>query len=219
MARRERERNWETRGSDPLARPEWSYIDKPCLEQLRANDWRLLNAQRATFYAEHQAEQVLAMLAQGRDLPSFGYRINNYRHCLQSATLIERAGHDEETIVVALLHDIGFVTCPESHGSFAAMLIGNYISECNLWMLIHHQVFQQIHLHEYPGVDCSARERWRGHPHFAWTAEFVERFDQNAIDPAYDTAPLAHFAPAVRRLFTREPRPFEGLPPCERETT
>lgn len=209
---RDRQQRPEARGSDPLARADWSYIDKPCLEQFRADDWRLLEAQRAVFYAEHQAEQILSMLSQGRDLPSFGYRINNYRHCLQSATMAERAGHDEETVVVALLHDIGFITCPESHGPFAAMLLGSYISERNLWMLMHHQLFQQMHLHDCPGVDRNARERWRGHPHFAWAAEFVERFDQAAIDPAYDTAPLDHFAPAVRRLFARRPRPFGGLP-------
>src|SRR3546814_393907 len=97
---RDRQQRSEAGGSDPLARPEWSYVDKPCLEQFRADDWNVLDAQRPPFYSEHQAEQILSMLAQGRDLPSFGYRINNYRHCLQSATMVERAGHDEETIVV-----------------------------------------------------------------------------------------------------------------------
>jgi hypothetical protein len=94
------------------------------------------------------------------------------------------------------------------HGAFAAALLGAYISERNRWMLERHQIFQQFHLHDYPGIDRHERERWRGHPHFEWTAEFVEKFDQNAIDPDYDFAPMAFFAPMVRRIFCRPAGPM-----------
>lgn len=192
--------------SAPLAHSEWRYVAKSTLEDFRADDWGTLNAQRARYYAERQADEVLAMLAVGQDLPTYGYRINNYQHCLQSATMLHQAGLDEETVVVGLLHDIGFVACPATHGPFAAALLGAYVSEQNRWMLQHHQVFQQFHLHEYPDIDRNERERWRGHPHFDWTAEFVEKFDQNAIDPNADMAPVEFFAPMVRRVFARSPR-------------
>jgi predicted HD phosphohydrolase len=194
--------------SSPLAHPDWQYVEKPTLDDFRAEDWIALNAQRGRYYAERQAEEVLAMLSVGKDLPTYGYQINNYRHCLQSATMMQQSGLDEEMVVVGLLHDIGFVACPTMHGEFSAALLGAYISEQNYWMLRHHQVFQQFHLHEYPGVDRHEREQWRGHPHFEWTATFVERYDQNAIDPAYDTAPLEFFVPMVKRLFARSPRPI-----------
>lgn len=192
--------------SAPLARPDWRYVEKPTLEEMDADDWALLDRQRKPYYAERQADRVLAMFSLGHDDPSFGYRNNNFQHCLQSATMAYEAGHDEETVAVALLHDIGFIVCPMTHGPFAAALLGAHISERNRWMLQHHQIFQQVHLHDYPGLDPNERDRWRGHPHFDWTAEFVAKFDQNTIDPDYPTAPLDFFVPMVHRLFARPPK-------------
>jgi predicted HD phosphohydrolase len=192
--------------SDPLDRPEWRYVDHPTLEGFTAADWRLMNTQRAAFYAEHQADETLRMLAASARDTTFGYRLNNYHHCLQAATLAMQDGCDEETIVAAVLHDIGFIACPDWHGAFAASLLGAYVGERTHWMLVHHMFFQQIHIHDYPGLDPNERERWRGHPHFEWTAQFVARYDQNAIQPDLPTAPLEVFAPMVRRVFARPPR-------------
>ena len=201
------------RGSQrcPLAHAEWHYINATEMEAMQTQDWQLLEQQRAIFRAEHQAGQVLAMFRAMREAPTFGYQINNYRHCLQSATLALRDGRDEETVVVSLLHDIGFVICPEMHAEFAAALLGAYISEANHWMLLHHPIFQNIHVHGHPdpAFDRHARERWRGHPHFEWTAEWVARYDQNALDPNYDCAPLEFFEPMVYRVFERAPQPKE----------
>jgi predicted HD phosphohydrolase len=189
----------------PLLKPGWKYVSDFRLERMSAADWRTLDGQRAAFRAELQAEQVLRLLHAQKDDPSFGYPINNYQHCLQSATLALRDGLDEETVVVALLHDTGFDLCPQRHGAFAAALMGAYISARNLWMLEHHQVFQDYHVgaHYDPAIERNARERWRGEPHFDWTAEFVARYDQAAMDPDYDNLPLEHFAPLVRRIFAR----------------
>ena len=193
----------EPKPQAPLDRPGWSYIDKAALDDFRETDWRTMGLQRRSFYADHQAEHVLALLSLEKSHTSFGYRINNYQHGLQTATMVMRAGLDEETIVVALLHDIGFIACPATHGDFAAALLAAYVSERHVWMLTHHQVFQQIHLHEYPGVDMHEREKWRGHVHFDWTAEFVEKFDQRAIDPAGEMMPIEAFVPMVHRVFAR----------------
>ena len=190
----------------PLAKPGWRYIEKTTLEAFTAVDWALLDAQRKDYQAEHQANQVLQLLSASADAPTFGYQINNFQHCLQSATLALRAGEDEETIVMCLLHDIGFVVCPDTHAQFAGMLLGPYLSERNHWALLHHPLFQQYHIHEHPTLKRNARERWRGHPHFAWATTFVERYDICAIDPDYETAPLAAFAPMVQRFFARPPR-------------
>jgi len=194
----------ETKARAVLDRPGWSYIDKLALDDFRAEDWRIMAAQRRSFYADHQARHVLALMALEKDDTTFGYCINNYEHGLQTATMVLRAGHDEETVVAALLHDIGFTICPVTHGDFAAALLAAYVSERNRWMLAHHQIFQQIHLNEYPGVDRHEREKWRGHPHFEWTAEFVERFDQRAIDPSGEILPIENFIPLVHRVFARD---------------
>ena len=191
----------------PLFRDEWEYIEKPALEDFRSDDWQRLNSQRAVYVAEEQARQALRLLITSADDTTFGYQINNYRHCLQSASMIMEAGFDEETIVVALFHDVGFTVCPAAHGAFAAELLGAYISEANYWMLRHHAAFQLYHCHEYPGIDRDARDRWRDHPHFQWTAEFVEKYDQNAIQPDYREISLDTFEPMVQRLFAKSPHP------------
>jgi predicted HD phosphohydrolase len=36
---------------------------------------------------------------------------------------------------------------------------------------------------------------------FGECAAFCARYDQNSFDPAYDTLPLAHFEPMVRKVF------------------
>jgi predicted HD phosphohydrolase len=190
----------------PLLQGQWRYVEKNSLEQFSREDWELLLRQRPEYYRQEQARQALRMLAASEHDASFGYRINNYRHCLQSATLALRDGLDEEDIVVCLFHDLGFVTCPEAHGEFAAALLGNYVSERNHWMLQRHALFQDAHSPQHPQADPRARERWRGHPHFEWAATFVERYDQAAIDPAYECAPLSHFEPMVMRVFARTPR-------------
>ena len=188
-----------------LLKPDWQYIEAIALEDFTTADWATMNAQRLVYYAEEQTKQTLRMLASSADDATFGYMVNNYRHSLQSATMALADGCDEETVVVALLHDIGFVVCPSSHGEFAAALLGPYVSEKHYWMLQRHAIFQDIHAPTFPGIDAHARERWRGHPHFDWAAEFVAKYDQAAADPNYDIAPLAHFEPMVRRVFARTP--------------
>lgn len=190
-----------------LLQTNWQYIEKISLEDFTAIDWEVMNRQRAVYQAEQQASQVLRMLVASRDDAAFGYMVNNYRHCLQSATMAMRDGHDEETIVVALLHDIGFIACPKSHGEFAAALMGAYIEDKHYWMLQRHAIFQDIHAPTFPGVDPNARERWRGHPHFEWAATFVAKYDQAATDPNYDCAPIDVFEPMVRRFFAKTPKP------------
>ena len=191
----------------PLLQPEWQYVEKVSLEEFTPADWDLLDRQRRAYYPEQQARQVLRMLEGSKDDPTFGYVVNNYRHCLQSATMALRDGLDEEDVVVCLLHDIGFIACPSMHGAFAAALMGAYISDRNYWMLHRHAVFQNVHSPGLKRVDQNERERWRGHPHFGWAATFVDRYDQAATDSDYDCAPLSEFEPMVQRLFAREPRP------------
>ena len=190
----------------PLYRDEWEYVEKSALEDFRADDWKRLNSQRAPYVADEQARQALRLLTASADDTTFGYQINNYRHCLQSASMVMEAGYDEETIVVALFHDVGFTVCPDTHGAFAAELLGAYISEANYWMLRHHAAFQLFHCHEYLGIDRNAREQWRDHPHFQWTVEFVEKYDQNAIRSDYQERSLDVFEPMVERIFARPPR-------------
>ncbi len=153
------------------------------------------------------ADNVLGLL-KAMQGPTLGYKIDRYQHSLQSATRAKADGADEETVVCALLHDIGDSIAPENHSAAAAANLRPYIGEKNHWIIAHHGVFQGYYFFHHTGGDRDARERYRGHPHFEACAAFCERWDQNSFDPDYETAPLSAFEPAVRRLFARAPQAF-----------
>lgn len=189
----------------PLADADWQYVTKRTMDEYTAADWAIWRPQREAYFRQNKAAHIIRLLKCQKDDPSFIYTTNNYYHCLQTATRMLRAGCPEEDVVVGLLHDVGFVTCNETHGEFAAALMRPFISERNHWMLVHHAVFQQFHCHELDGCDRHARDQWRGHPHFAWTAEFVEKYDQSTISHEQETLPIEAFVPMVERLFSKAP--------------
>ncbi len=67
-------------------------------------------------------------------------------------------------------------------------------------MVLNHAAFQGYYFH-HAGLGRNARERFRDSPHFDLTADFCERFDQAAFDPAYGSLSLEAFATLVRRVF------------------
>lgn len=157
---------------------------------------------------EGLADRVLEHLALLRH-GLWGYRVSRYQHCLQAATRAHRDGADDETVVCALLHDIGDMLAPENHSQFAAAIVRPYVSEKNYWVVAHHGIFQGYYYFHHIGRDRNARERFRAHPHYEDCARFCERWDQSSFDPDYDTLPIEFFEPMVRALFAREPHGFE----------
>ena len=149
---------------------------------------------------EHLLAQ-LKTLAQGDS----GYRIDRYRHSLQTATRAFRDGADEEMVVAALLHDIGDTLAPDNHSQLAAALLRPYVSDRTHWVVQHHGIFQGYYYFHHIGLDRDERERHRGHPYFQDCVDFCQRWDQAAFDPDYDTMPVQAFEPALRRVLAREP--------------
>jgi predicted HD phosphohydrolase len=134
-----------------------------------------------------------------------GYKVDRYTHSLQTATRAFRDGADEETVVCAVLHDIGDFLAPDNHSDIAAAVLRPYVSADNHWLIAHHGIFQGYYFWHHIGLDRMAREKFRGHPMFERTALFCEKWDQNSFDPDYDTMPLEAFEPMVRRLFAKWP--------------
>ena len=153
----------------------------------------------------HHADNVLALL-KAMQGPTLGYKIDRYRHSLQTATRALRGGADEELQVCALLHDIGDTIAPHTHSQVAADILRPYVSDENHWLVRHHGIFQGYYYWHHDGGDRDAREQYRGHPCFEKTADFCERWDQSSFDPDYDTLPLDVFEPVLRRVFARPPR-------------
>ena len=134
-----------------------------------------------------------------------GYALDPYRHSLQTATRAFRDGADEETVVVALLHDMGDRISPDNHGEVAAGVLRPFVSENHCWLLRHHPIFQGYFYYHHVGKDRNARETFRGHPAFQMTADFCERWDSISFDSTYDSMPIEEFEPIVRRILSREP--------------
>lgn len=149
-------------------------------------------------------DRVLGWLATMDD--SAGYRISRLQHCLQAATRAHRAGEDEETVVCALLHDIGDYLAPANHSEVAAAMLRPYISDKNYWIIKHHGVFQGVYYFHHLGQDPDARERWRDHPYYQATVDFCAQYDQNSFDPDYASEPMEFFVPMVRRVLSSDNR-------------
>ena len=135
-----------------------------------------------------------------------GFAVDRLEHSLQTATRAHRAGRDEEYVVCALFHDIGDLLMPSNHAELAAVLLKPYISEANHWMLEHHGIFQGYYFFHYIGGNRDAREQFRGHEHFEYTAQFCHLYDQNSFDPEFKSEPLEFFEPMVRRVLA-QPKP------------
>ncbi len=135
-----------------------------------------------------------------------GFPVDQLTHCLQTATMALKDGRDEEYVVCALLHDIGDTLGTFNHPDIAAAILKPFVSEENLWMVQNHGIFQGYNFFHHIGLDRNMRDGLRDHPCYARTAEFVERYDNPAFDPAAETLPLSHFEPMLRRLMAAPKR-------------
>jgi predicted HD phosphohydrolase len=168
-------------------------------------DYDLLAAHEENTVGQY-ADRILGWMREmDGDSP---YQVSRLEHSLQTATRAERDGADDETIVCALLHDIGDVLAPANHSEVAAALLEPYVSAKNHWIVKHHGLFQGYYWFQFIGGDRNARDRYRDHEYYDACVEFCSRWDQPSFNPDYDTLPLEHFAPLVQNLFAKTPRPF-----------
>ena len=154
-------------------------------------------------YAEKLPDRILeALLNLGDSME--GYQVSRLEHSLQSATRAERDGADEETIVCALLHDIGDVLSPDNHSQVVAAILQPFISERNYWVLKHHGLFQGYYYFHHINKDRNIREKFKDHQFYQACVDFCFQWDQCSFDPNYENLPLENFEPMVRRVM-KEP--------------
>ena len=134
-----------------------------------------------------------------------GYKVSRLEHSLQSATRAENDGADIETIVAALVHDIGDELAPENHSQMAASILRPYVRAEVTWVVEMHGLFQMQYYAHFYDKDPSGHLAYKDHPWFASCQRFCEVYDQSAFDPAYPTKPLSHFEPMLREVFSRKP--------------
>ena len=138
-----------------------------------------------------------------------GYKIDRYTHSLQSATRAERDGADEETIVCTLLHDIGDILAPQNHSQVAASILRPYICEKNFWILKYHGLFQGYYYFHHLSKDRNVRNKYVNHRYYQSCVDFCHKWDQTSFDPNYDTLPLEHFEPIVRKVLSKPLNKFD----------
>ena len=163
------------------------------------DDWMIIGRQFLPF-ASGLPDRILAHLRL-LDGDYAGFAVDRLTHSLQTATLAERAGRDEEYVVCALLHDIGDTLGSYNHADIAAAVLKPFVSPENHWMVEKHAVFQGYYFFHHIGGDRDLREQFRDHPLFERAAEFCAEYDGPAFDPKGETLPLAFFEPMVRRVF------------------
>ncbi|MBT9552652.1 MAG: HD domain-containing protein [Hydrogenophaga sp.] len=168
------------------------------MEQSTQQDWACILPE-AMAMAKALPDRVLAHL-QLLDGDHGGFPVDRLTHSLQTATLAHQDGRDEEYVVCALLHDIGDTLGSFNHPDIAAAILKPFVSEANLWMVQHHGIFQGYNFFHHIGLDRNMRDLFKDHPHRDRAAEFVERYDNPAFDPAMEALPLSFFEPMVRRL-------------------
>lgn len=167
-----------------------------------AEQWAVIGAETAKNQGR-VADRVLDML---RSLGSIvdGFSTDQLTHCLQTATRAERDGADPDVVVASLCHDIGKAISVPNHPAIAAEILKPYVRTEVYDMIRVHQDFQGRHYYAHFGGDPDAREKHRDalDPEtFTLAEQFADDWDQVAFDPAYDTLPLEHFEPLVRKVF------------------
>ena len=176
------------------------------MEHGTQEDYDIVTAHELADIAQ-QPDRVLGWLRQmDGDSP---YQISRLHHCLQTATRAENDGADDETVVCALLHDIGNILAPANHSQVAAALIEPYVSDKNYWIVKHHGIFQAYYYAHHRGGDRNARDRYHDHPCYQATVDFCHKWDQTSFDPDYDSMTLEEFEPMVRRIFARPPFQYD----------
>jgi predicted HD phosphohydrolase len=174
--------------------PKLTRMDEPTAEQ-----WAVIGKETA----EHQGRVPEAVLDMLRSLASItdGFAVDQLTHCLQTATLAERAGADDEMIVASLCHDIGKAVSVFNHPGISAEILKPYVRPEVYDVIRAHQDFQGRHYYHHFGGNPDAREQYRDEPWFDLAAQFADEWDQIAFDPEYDTLPLEHFEDRVRAVF------------------
>jgi predicted HD phosphohydrolase len=171
------------------------------MDESTAEEWAVI-ATESLADQPRVAESVLAMLRSLEQVTN-GFAVDQLTHCLQTATLAERAGADDEWVVASLCHDIGKAVSVPNHPRIAAEILRPYVREEVRWSIEVHQDFQGRHYFHHLGGDPNARDKHAGHEFYDLAERFADEWDQLAFDPDYDTLPLEHFEDRVRELFGR----------------
>jgi predicted HD phosphohydrolase len=168
------------------------------MDESTAEQWAVIGKETL----ENQPRVAEAMLDLLRRLEGItdGFATNQLVHALQTATMAEQAGADEEMVFASLMHDVGKVISVFNHPAIAAEMIRPYVRDDVYNTIKYHQDFQGRHYYHHFGKSRELRDQYRDEPWFGLCEQFTDDWDQQAFDPDRETYPLEHFEPLVRKL-------------------
>jgi len=169
------------------------------MDESTAEQWAVIGAE-TTANQPRVADEIIGMLRRLEGVTD-GFNTNQLVHALQTATLAERAGADDEVIVASLCHDIGKLISVFNHPGIAAEILKPYVRDDVAQMIRAHQDFQGRHYYQHFGGDTNARDKYVGASWYALAEQFADEWDQVAFDPEGPYEPLEHFEPLVRKVF------------------
>jgi len=167
---------------DESTEAQWQLIG----ERTRANQGRV-------------ADRMIMLLESLAEI-SDGFLTDQLTHCLQTATMAEKAGADSDMVFGALMHDVGKAVSVPNHGAISAEMIKPYVRDDVYQAILHHQDFQGRHYYHHFGAPTDLREQFRDQSWFALCEQFTDDWDQQALDPDAETYPLSHFEPLIREI-------------------
>jgi predicted HD phosphohydrolase len=104
---------------------------------------------------------------------------------------------------MCLLHDIGKTVSTLNHAGVSAEILKPYVSDDLFQLTMNHQTFEGFHYYQHYGLDPNGRDAFRDEPWYDLAVTFADEWDSVSFDPDYDTLPLEHFEPALRRVLSR----------------
>ena len=168
-----------------------------------ARDYQFLHVLENDYIRVFPERLLLALERLGDSIQ--GYKVSRLEHSLQCASRAEADGADIETVVAALVHDLGDELAPENHSQLAASIVRPYVRAEVTWIVEMHGLFQMKYYAQHYGHDPDGHLAYKDHPWYDACMHFCEHYDQSAFDPAYPTKPLSHFEPLLRAIFARTP--------------
>ena len=171
------------------------------MDESTQEEWAEIGRQTAA-NQPRAAESILTLL-RSLSVVVDGFATDQLTHCLQTATLAEKADADDEMIVASLCHDVGKAISVPNHAAISAELLKAYVRPDVYHAIRNHQDFQGRHYYHHFGVSRDKREAFRGESWFELCEQFTDDWDQIAFDPNGETYPLEHFEPLVRQVFAK----------------
>ncbi len=154
------------------------------MDESTLEDWTEIGAATAANQGR-VADRMLELLRSLADITD-GFGTDQLTHCLQTATLAERAGADDEVVFASLMHDVGKAISVPNHPAIAAEMIRPYVRPEVYQMIRVHQDFQGRHYYAHFGADPDARETHRSElspEEWELAERFADEWDQSRLRP------------------------------------